>query len=129
MYHYIFRQCPKCLNNQCVIKSVNPAIVVIGDCVTVIIDIQSPYDSRVWVHVADGLPANIDLINGTTSKSMILQESMIENLLLRRGGSSGARGYLRRTGSHSLRACGQIWVSDISRCGDQNPGDFLIFSE
>nr|QNO47725.1 hypothetical protein LDJELIEA_00023 [Methanosarcinales archaeon ANME-2c ERB4] len=114
MYHYIFRQCSKCLNNQCVIKSVNPAIVVIRDCVTVIIDIQSPYDSRVWVHVADGLPANVDLINETTSKSMILQESRIENLLLRRGGSSGARvppcRYRYRPPARRIhkRACDQV---------------------
>ena len=60
-------------------KSVNPAIVVIGDCVTVILDIQNQYDSQVEVHVADDLPANVDLINGTTSKSMILQESRTRN--------------------------------------------------
>ena len=60
-------------------KSVNPAIVVIGDCVTVILDIHNQYDSQVEVHVADDLPTNVDLINGTTSKSMILQESRTRN--------------------------------------------------
>lgn len=79
MYHYIFRQRPKYSNNQ-YNKVCNTAIVVIGDCVTVIIDIQSHSDSWVEVHVADGLPANVDLINETTIKSMILQESRTETI-------------------------------------------------
>ncbi len=53
--------------------------MVIGDCVTVILDIHNQYDSQVEVHVADDLPTNVDLINGTTSKSMILQESRTRN--------------------------------------------------
>ena len=60
-------------------KSVNPAIVVIGDCVTVILGIHNQYDSQAEVHVADDLPANVDLINGTTSESLILQEGATQN--------------------------------------------------
>lgn len=32
-------------------------------------------------------------------------------------------------GDIPLSQLGIFWVSDISRCGDQKPGDFLIFSE